>query len=83
MLVDNGSEAIYAVACSEKGCKPWIVEYVYSMIYELGYSGVPISMKVDLAPEHKEIRRQVAGKRKFATVPIDVPVRESKGHGAF
>ena len=53
-LVDNASEAIYAVACSEKGCKPWIAEYVYSIIFALGYSGVPISMKCDAAPERKD-----------------------------
>ena len=83
MLVDNASGAIYAVACSEKGCRPWFVEHVYSMIYELGYSGVPISMKCDAAPELKKTRRQVAAKRTTATVPIDVPVHESKGNGAF
>ena len=82
VLVDNALEATYAVACSEKGCKPWIVEYVYSTIYESGYSGLPISMKCDAAPELKEIRRKVAAKGTTATVPIDVPVGESKGNGA-
>ena len=41
-------KVIYAVACSEKGCKPWIIEYVYSMIYEFGDSGMPISTKCDV-----------------------------------
>ena len=52
------------------------------MTHELGYLGVPISMKCDAAPELREIRRQVAAKRTTATVPVDVPVRESKGNGA-
>ena len=49
------------------------------MLYELGYSGEPISMKCDGAPELKEIRRQVAAGRATAIVPIDVPIRESTG----
>ena len=65
-----------------RGYKPWTVDYVYSMIYELGCSGVPISMKCDAAPELREIRRQVAARSTTATVPIDVLVRESKGNGA-
>ena len=36
VLVDNASEAIYCVACSTKGCTEWIVEYVHSVIAELG-----------------------------------------------
>lgn len=40
VLVDNASEAIYAIACSTKACTPWVVEYVYSILVELGYVGV-------------------------------------------
>ena len=82
MLDDNASEAIYAFACSEKGCKPWTVEWFYSIIYELDSSGVPIPMNCDAAPELKEIRRQVAAMRTAATVPIHVLARESNGNGA-
>ena len=39
-------------------------------------------MKCDQAPELKELRRQVSLKRSAPTVPIDVPVRESKANGA-
>ena len=53
VLVDNASEAIYTVACSTKGCTPWIVEYVHSILFELGYAGVTVSMKCDGAPELK------------------------------
>ena len=82
VLVDTASEAIYPVACSEKGCKPWVVEYVYGIINELGYLGVPIAMKCEAALVLKDIRRQVAARRTTATVPIYIPVRESKGNGA-
>ena len=50
------------------------------MVYALGYSGLPVSMKRDAVPELDEIRRQVAALR--TAVPIDVPVRPSKGNGA-
>ena len=80
VIVDNASEAIYCVACSTKGCTPWVVEYVHNILSELGYSGMSISMKCDQAPELKEIRKQVAMRRSAPTVPIDVPVREAKGN---
>ena len=82
ILVDNASEALYCVAVPTKGCTPWVVEYVYSVLCELGYAGIAVSMKCDQAPELKELRRQVSLRRSAPTVPIDVPVRESKANGA-
>ena len=52
------------------------------IIAELGYYGVKIAIKCDGAPELKEIRKLVSAKRSQPTVPLDVPVRESKGNGA-
>ena len=51
VIVDNASEAIYAIACATKACVPWVVEHVYSVLYELGYGGIAILMKCDKAPE--------------------------------
>ena len=35
----------------KKACKPWIVEYVFNLLKELGYSGVKVALKSDAAPE--------------------------------
>ena len=51
IIDDHASEAIHAIACATKACVPWVVEYVYSVLYELGYGGIAISMKCDRAPE--------------------------------
>ena len=55
---------------------------MYTVLCELGYAGIAVSMKCGQAPELKELRRQVSLRRSAPTVPIDVPVRESKANGA-
>ena len=83
LIVFGGdTEAIYAVAVPDKSCRPWVVEYLYMIIAELGYDGVRNAIKCGGAPELKEIRKLVSAKRSQPTVPLDVPVRESKGNGA-
>ena len=82
ILVDSETEAIYAIAVSDKAAKPWVVEYVFSILVELGYAGVKVAIKHDAAPELRELRRQISIRRSAPTVPIDVPVRESKANGA-
>ena len=82
ILVDNASEAIYAIVCSTKACTPLVVEYVHNILVELGYVGVTVSIKCDGALELKDIRKQISMRRTAPTVPIDVAVRESKGNGA-
>ena len=57
VIFDADTEAIYAIAVPDKACRPWIVEYVFMVISELGYEGVKIAMKNDGAPELKELRR--------------------------
>ena len=82
IIYDGDTEAIYAVALSEKSPKPWVVEYFYQVINELGYGGIKIAIKCDKAPDLQLLRRQVSARRSAATVPIDVETRESKGNGA-
>ena len=79
IVSDNASEALYALAVPDKACHPWVVEYVYQVIEELGYGGTRIASKSDIA---LELRQQVAAKRSAPTVPLNVPVRESKANGA-
>ena len=82
MIFDNASEAMYAVAVSDKTAQPWLVEYVTRVIEELGYGGVKIAMKIDLARDLQDLRRQVSAKKSAPTVPLNAPVRESKRNGA-
>ena len=46
ILYDNASEALYCVACSTKACTAWVVAFVFSILCELGYAGITVSMKV-------------------------------------
>ena len=82
MLFDNASEALYAVAVPDKSAHAWVCEYVTRVIEELGYGGTRIAIKMDRAPDLQELRRHVMAKRSAPTVPLDVPVRESKANGA-
>ena len=49
---------------------------------ELGSSGVQVALKSDAAPELRELKNMVGGKRYSPAVPLEVPVRESKANGA-
>ena len=53
-----------------------------NVINELGYGGVKVAIKCDAAPGLRALRRMVSAQRSAPTVPLDVPVRESKGNGA-
>ena len=83
VLYDNETEAIFAIAAESKSTKPWIVEFVKGVLYEPGYGELKIVIKCDQARELQELRRAVANSRAAPTVPIDVPVRESKANGAM
>ena len=82
ILVDSETEAIFAIAVPDKAPRPWIVEYVVGILNDLGYVGMKIAIKHDQAAELRELRRQISVRRSVPTVPIDVPVRESKANGA-
>jgi hypothetical protein len=77
ILYHNETEGIFAVAVASKATKPWIVEFVKNILYELGYGQLKIAIKCDGAKELQELRRAVANSRESPTVPIDVPARES------
>ena len=83
VLYDNETEAIFAVAVASKASKPWIVEHVKKVIYELGYDQLKIAVKCDGARELQELRRAIGNSREAPTVPIDVPVKESKANGGM
>ena len=83
VVYDNGTEGIFAISVPSKATTPWVVEYVKSVIYELGYGEMKISLKSDGARELHELRRAIAASRSHPTVPIDVPTKESKGNGGM
>ena len=37
VVYDNETEATFAAAVASKSTKPWIVEFVKNIVYELGY----------------------------------------------
>ena len=82
VLYDSASEALYAVAVKDKTAQLWVVEYVTRVINELGYGSTRIALKIDRALELQDLRKLVAARRAAPTVPLDVPVRESKANGA-
>ena len=53
-----------------------------AIINELGYGGTRIAIKNGQAPELQRLKREIAARREAPTVPLDVPVKESKGNGA-
>ena len=82
IFVDSETEAIYALAVADKACKLWAFENVSNVLSELGYVGVNVALKSDAAPELRELKKLGAAKRSSPTVPLEVPVRESKANGA-
>jgi hypothetical protein len=82
VLFDDRSEALYAVAVESKAAHVWVIEYITRVIEELGYGGMRVAIKCDGALELQELRRHVTARRSAPTVPLNVPVRESKGNGA-
>ena len=73
---------MFVIALISKEYKEWLVQYIVAILSELGYGGTRIAIKCDQAPELQKIRREIAARRTAATVPLDVPVKESKGNGA-
>ena len=78
VVFDNETEAIFAVAVASKSTKPWIVEFVKKILYDLGYGQFEICVKCDGARELQELRRAIGNSRKAPTVPIDLPAREAR-----
>ena len=83
IVYDNETEGVFAISVPSKATKPWVVEYVKSIVYELGYGEMKIALKSDGARELHELRRAIAASRSHPTVPVDVPVKESKGNGGM
>ena len=78
VVYDNETEGVFAISVPSKATRPWVVEYVKSVIYELGYGEMKISLKSDGARELHELRRAVAASRSHPTVPIESRPRSRK-----
>ena len=75
IVYDADSEAIYGLPVASKAADNWVVYALKSIIDELGYESLRISIKCDAAPELQALRRKVGALRHAPTVPIDVPVK--------
>ena len=83
VVYDNETEGVFAICVPSKATRPWVVQYVKNVIYELGYREMKISLKSDGARELHDLWQAVAASRRHPTLPIDVPTKESKGNGAM
>ena len=79
---DDESESMYAVAVPSKSPTVWICTFMKHVIDELGYGGGRVAIQIDGAEDLKKLRREITTMRSAPTVPIDVPIKESKGNGA-
>ena len=50
-MYDNETNSIFAIAVPSKEVKPWIVEHVKNVLYELGYGELKIAIHFDGARE--------------------------------
>ena len=82
MVYDDYSGALFAVAVATKEYEDWLAEYLKAITVELGYGGARIAIKHDNAPELIRLRTELTSRRGAPTVPITVPVKESKNNGA-
>ena len=82
IMYDADSETIYAIPVATKAVTQWLVVCVHALIEELGYGQVKVAVKCDQAPELQSLRSRLGALRSAPTVPIDVPVKESKMIGA-
>ena len=58
-----------------KAYKPWIVEYVFNVLNEIGYSGGDCGIAERRDPERRESKMLAAAKRSCPTGPLEVPAR--------
>ena len=79
---DDNHECLWALPVESKGAVEWVVKYVVEKLDEIGYRGVPISIKSDQEPAILALKTAIAAKRVGVTTPIESPVRESQSNGA-
>ena len=79
---DDNHECLWALPVEGKGVIEWVVKYVVEKLDEIGYRGVPLSIKSDQEPAIMALKTAIAAKRVGITTPIESPVRESQSNGA-
>ena len=57
VVYDNETEGVFAISVPSKATRPWVVEYMKSVIYELGYGEIKICIKSVGARELHVLRR--------------------------
>ena len=70
------------MAVATKEHEDWLADYFKAAPDELGYGGCRVAIKCDNARELLKLREAISARRTAPTVPITVPIKESRGNGA-
>ena len=79
---DGCTGALFAVAVATKEHEDWLADDLEAALDELGYGGCRVAIKCDNARELLKLREAISARRTAPTVPITVPIKESRGNGA-
>ena len=82
IMWDDNHECLWALPVENKGVVEWAVKWIVEKLDDIGYRGVPISIKSDQEPAIMALKTAIAAKRVGVTTPIESPVRESQSNGA-
>lgn len=82
-LYDNDTGAFKIYRTMKKGVVKWVIDAIIKDLESMGYASCKICIRCDRENSLLAIRDAVSKKRRAPTVPLDVPVRESKSNGAM
>ena len=82
IMYDDHRECLWAIPVEQKGAVEWVVKFIVEKLDNIGYRGVPITIKSDQEPAILALKNAIAARRSGTTTPIDSPVRESQSNGA-
>ena len=82
-LFDNDTRAFKLYRTRRKGVVRWVIDAIIKDLETMGYANSKICVRCDRESSLMAIRKALTRKRKAPTVPLDVPVRESKSNGTM
>lgn len=84
ILYDNETGTFKSYRTRRRGVVRWVIDALIKDLESMGYAQCKICIRCDRESSLLAIRRALIRKRKnVQTVPLDVPVRESKSNGAM
>ena len=81
IVYDDRKGAFWAAGVRAEGDSEANVKYVKDILEQWGYEGMNLTFKTNQEPSIVALKRAVAAARTGETVPIESPVRASKGNG--